>query len=147
MACPYYIFRQNDYFCYKKDGYINHEVYQRYCKNYDYANCPIYQREENKGCYITTACIAVLGCADDGEELTLLRTFRDTYMNQYDRLRAEIQEYYEVAPKIVERINAQNNFYEIYRAIFETMIVPCMQAIQLFQFDEAYQIYKSGYLK
>ena len=147
MACSYYQFRQNDYYCHKKEDYINSDVYYRYCRDYNYDDCPIYKNEADSGCYITSACIGVLGCADDGEELTLLRNFRDTYMYGRRELHSEIQEYYEIAPQIVKKINAQRNFYEIYKRIYDKMIAPCIKAIRNSMPDEAYRIYKYEYLK
>ncbi len=147
MACSYYQFRQNDYYCNKKGDYVNSDVYNRYCKNYDYDDCPIYKNESNGGCFITSACVGVLGCADDGEELTLLRKFRDTYMRRDCVRCGELREYYEIAPNIVNKINNQNNFYEIYKTIYNEMIAPCIAAIKDSMTDEAYEIYKREYQK
>lgn len=147
MSCKYYYFRQNDYYCTKKEDYVDSDTYYRYCRSYDYDDCPIYKAEDSGGCYITSACIGILGCADDGEELTLLRNFRDTYMRKNCKLCGEIQEYYDIAPQIVQEINAQRNFYEIYKNIYDKMIVPCIKAIKSSMLDEAYNIYKREYLK
>ena len=49
MSCAYYTFRNNDYYCLKKGDYVNSDVYQRYCKNYSYDECPIYKDNPNSG--------------------------------------------------------------------------------------------------
>lgn len=146
MSCSYYQFRQNDYYCNKKGDYVNSDVYQRYCKGYNYSDCPIYKNEADGGCYITSACVAALGCSDDSEELQLLRKFRDSYMNTTDDLRNDVSEYYKVAPEIVERINSQRNFYQIYMEIYEKMIAPCIKALKRSEYTETYRIYKKGFL-
>ena len=51
------------------------------------------------GCFITTVCCEYKGLADDCEELTILRKFRDTYVPKQ-----LVKEYYKIAPKIVEII-------------------------------------------
>ncbi len=147
MSCKYYYFRQNDYYCSKKEDYVDSDAYYRYCRGYDYEDCPIYKAEDSGGCYITSACIGVLGCADGGEELTLLREFRDTYMCRTDTLCSEVSEYYKVAPQIVEEINTRKNFYKIYQEIYDKMIAPCIEAIKRSMLDEAYAIYKREYQK
>ena len=56
------------------------------------------------GCFITTALVEKRGLPDDGETMTLLREFRDGYMQEDDERRALIKWYEEKAPKIVEAI-------------------------------------------
>lgn len=79
MACQYYYFKSNDYYCLKREEYVSSDTYYTYCRDYNYDECPVYKSESTGGCYISTACICALGCADDGIELTTLRKFRDTY--------------------------------------------------------------------
>jgi hypothetical protein len=60
--------------------------------------------EEDKKCFLTTACVKYYGLPDDCKELTILRQFRDHYMKEFKEGRQAIQEYYHLAPKIVEEI-------------------------------------------
>ena len=54
------------------------------------------------GCFITTAIVERRGEEDDGETLTILRNFRDTYMGGKKSI--DLIEYYDIAPKIIEAI-------------------------------------------
>lgn len=59
------------------------------------------------GCYITTAVCERDGKPDDCEELTLLRNFRDTYMQATIYREALVKRYYELAPSIVRSIKGK----------------------------------------
>jgi len=52
-------------------------------------------------CFLTTAVVGMRGEADDCPTLTKLRSFRDNYMKG---MQDEVEEYYAIAPKIVEAI-------------------------------------------
>lgn len=52
-------------------------------------------------CYLTSACVRFLGLPADGEELTVLRAFRDGHMSATRERRALVARYYDGAPKIV----------------------------------------------
>lgn len=96
MSCAYYTFRNNDYYCLKKGDYVNSDVYQRYCKNYSYDECPIYKgNPDSGGCYLTTACVEAKGLPDDCEELTILRDFRDHWLKKQPGGAEEIAEYHQ----------------------------------------------------
>lgn len=105
MSCSYYTFRQGDYYCTKKSDYVNEDVYYKYCRNWDYSDCPVYKGDTSGGCYLTSACMYSKGLPDDCYELETLRNFRDTWLKNSEEGREIIKEYYEVAPKIVSAIN------------------------------------------
>ena len=85
MSCSYYTFRQGDYYCTKKSDYVNEDVYYKYCRNWDYSDCPVYKGDTSGGCYLTSACMYSKGLPDDCYELETLRNFRDTWLkNQGD---------------------------------------------------------------
>ena len=69
------------------------------------------------GCYLTSALVEYLGKADDCEELTALRKFRDEYMKKTPEGAKLVEQYYEVAPKIVEAINASDKKESYYEYI------------------------------
>ena len=52
MSCSYYTFRQGDYYCTKKSDYVNEDVYYKYCRNWDYSDCPVYKGDTSGGCYL-----------------------------------------------------------------------------------------------
>ncbi len=42
MSCPFYTWN-SDYYCIKKKERCPDEIYYKYCRNYDYTDCPIYK--------------------------------------------------------------------------------------------------------
>lgn len=143
MSCAYYTFRNNDYYCLKKGDYVNSDVYQRYCKNYSYDECPIYKDNPNSGgCYLTSACVEVRGLPDDCEALTVLRDFRDHWLKQQPGGAEEIAEYYATAPQIVTEINKRADAREIWNALYDALVVPCVQMIQAGAMEQARKLYR-----
>lgn len=144
MSCSYYAFRQGDYYCYKKEDYINSDVYYRYCRSYSYDECPIYKDESNSSsCYLTSACIYAKNLPDDCEELTVLRTFRDNWLRKQPCGECEIAEYYAKAPQIVAKINASDNADHIWDTLYHILILPCVQYIHAGQMEAAHTLYRS----
>jgi len=94
-------------------------------------------------CFISTATAESLGWLDDGPELTLLRKLRDTYMQQTPQRRAEVAEYYRIAPKIVRRINARPDASQVYQWLCDQYILPVLAAIRSGNNSEAYSLYRS----
>lgn len=143
MSCSYYTFRQNDYYCTKKGDYVNSDVYYKYCRNWDYADCPIYKGDTSGGCYLTSACMYAKSLEDNCYELETLRHFRDTWLKQTADGEALIKKYYEVAPKIVSAINETMDSKSIYEMIYEKMVRPCVEFIEQKEFEKALELYKS----
>lgn len=143
MSCPYYTFRSNDYYCMKKSDYVNSDVYQRYCKNYSYDECPIYKgNQDSGGCYLTSACVKAKGLPDNCYELETLREFRDNWLKKQSGGPEEIAEYYATAPKIVTQINRRGDAKQIWRDLYNTLVMPCIQLIQTGKPEEARALYK-----
>jgi len=59
----------------------------------------------------------------------------------------EIQEYYKIAPQIVESINAKENAKEIWNSVYEEMVLPCVRMIKSGNKEDAFRLYKSYTLK
>lgn len=93
------------------------------------------------GCFLTSACTEFLGKPDDCEELTKLRAFRDNYMKSSESGKKLVEEYYRVAPKIVDKINASENKNKYYSEIYKT-ILQCLAEIDRCKNDEALKLYK-----
>ena len=113
MSCPYYWYNYH-YACRKSGKDVNEDTYDKYCKNYDYEDCPIYKGNDTSGCFLTSACVNAKGLPDDCYELTTLRKFRDEYLSKQECGECEIAHYYHVAPAIVERINASKNSTAVF---------------------------------
>ena len=129
-------------YCLKKDNYVDNSTYDDYCNTYHFDDCPIYKGGSGGGCSLTTACVNTKNLPDDCRELTVLRSFRDGYLVNQPDGKAEVQEYYRTAPKIVEIIDHQNNRDEIYEDLYSNVIVPCVKLIEQGNNTEAHDKYK-----
>ena len=81
-------------------------------------------------CFITTAVCLQAGKPDDCPELTAFRAFRDGYLRACPDGPALIEEYYNVAPGIVLRIDLSRDREARYEAIRENWLAPCYADIQ-----------------
>ena len=141
MSCPYYWWN-NHYACRKSGKDVNDDIYYKYCRNYDYGDCPIYKGETTSGCYLTSACVEAKGMPDDCRELTVLRKFRDEYLKNRPEGDSAICEYYHTAPAIVEKIKQQNKASEIFESIYTDLVVPCVELIDANKNEEAFVKYR-----
>lgn len=147
LSCPYYKFESSlfggDYYCIKQEKAVNSDTYYRYCRNYDYDDCPIYKHESSSsGCFLTSACTAARGLPDDCHELETLRNFRDSWLKQQPNGIELIAQYYEVAPKIVASIDTKSDRFEIYDRIYRDMVTPCVELIGKGKQQEALEVYQ-----
>lgn len=99
------------------------------------------------GCFLTTACVRARGLPDDCEELTILRQYRDTSLKNRNGGETDIREYYKLAPTIVDRVNQKSDAKEIWNAVYENMILPCIEMIRQNRMESAYELYKSYTLR
>lgn len=92
-------------------------------------------------CFITTAVCESFGKADDCYELTAFRNFRDKWLvNQADGKNL-IAEYYNIAPKIVEKINSLANSAEVYKNIWNDYLSKCLNFIESGENSKCKKIY------
>lgn len=102
------------------------------------------KKESSSGsCYLTTACMKHFQDEfdDNCHELTVLRWFRDIFVSKED-----IELYYEVAPTIVENIDALDDNDKIYEYVYSNIVEACVKAIENGDYDFAYNRYKSSVL-
>lgn len=91
-------------------------------------------------CFITTATIQSLGKEDDCYELSTFRTFRDTYLKQVAP--NLIEQYYKIAPKIVEKIDNFEDSNQIYLQIWQNYLLTCLKLIEAKKNSEAVYLYQ-----
>ena len=151
--CEYYYY-DYDYCCrlLKNSGkpyVLTSDEVHRYCWHYNYSDCPHYKNKSSgsDGCYLTSACIEAKGLNDDCDELNCLRKFRDTYLINTKNGKEEINAYYKIAPKIVSKINQQENAKELWNTIYMELILPCVDYINHSENEKAYNLYKKYTLK
>lgn len=92
-------------------------------------------------CYITTAVCQNSGKSDDCYELTLLREYRDGYLRSSEHGEELIQEYYDVAPTIVKRIEKGQDKDAVYDDIYKQYLQPCISMIENKRLAECKELY------
>lgn len=73
-------------------------------------------------CFITTATCLALQKPDDCPELKLIRTYRDIMNSEDQNFAMLVQEYYRIAPVIIQGIDKNTNSKFIYRELYEKYI-------------------------
>lgn len=138
MSCKYYYMDGYDYHCGKCNKDVTSDWYYKYCRNYDYDECPVYKGKMKEpvqddsssgGCYLTSACTAARGLPDDCHELQTLRRFRNEWLKHQPDGILLIARYYEIAPRIVAAIDAREDRLEVYEGIYQELVLPCVKMI------------------
>ena len=113
---------------------------------------PYYKRKEKQSsnaagssddCFLTSACVRARGLPDDCWELQALREYRDSYLRNRPGGPEEIEEYYRIAPKIVEAVNARPDAREIWEKVYRQMVFVCVNLIQTGKFEKAHEAYRT----
>ena len=99
-------------------------------------------------CFLTTAVMISKykgnkELFDNCYELIILRDFRDTYLSKLPGGETIIKEYYEIAPKIVKKINEQLNSNYIYEVIYKDLIVEVLELIKNKKYIQALSFYRN----
>ena len=92
-------------------------------------------------CFITTAASCALNKGRDCDELNFLRKFRDDHIKNTDEGNALVDEYYNIAPKIIEKIDCEEEAYKIYSDLWPDYIVPSVKEIKKGNWQQAQDIY------
>jgi len=101
---------------------------------------PEAEQNEQKCCYITTACVHHMGLGDDCNELMTLRNFRDAYLIKKPNGQQLIEFYYQYSPQIVSAIRSREDEEEILKRIY-LVILKCVEAIEKGDNEFAFQTY------
>lgn len=123
-----------------EEYYRSHEC-RKYAPVFNYGSNSSSSNESN-GCFLTSACVGYLGLPDDCYELTMLRSFRDNVLKKTMDGKTLVEEYYQIAPALVDKIDASVCKDEIYKNIYN-QITRCIDAINSGKNDLAIQLYKS----
>jgi len=95
-----------------------------------------------KLCYITTAVCESLGKGLDCYELRILKNYRDQYLEKTMENHLLVEEYYNIAPTIVKRIDKQPDREKIYKELYQNYIQPCIHAIESYDYEVCKEHYK-----
>lgn len=93
------------------------------------------------GCFITTATCNFLNKPDNCYELNAFRNFRDSWLRSQPDGDQLIEEYYKIAPKIVEEINRNPEREKIYNYIWEQYLSKCLYLIENKRYEECKELY------
>lgn len=97
-----------------------------YYEGYDHG----YSQQKNSDwCFLTTACVTHAGLPDDCHQLTILREFRDDYVMGLPNGPALVEEYYAVAPTIVQSIMQSPDKAAVLGRMFGT-IQECVSQVE-----------------
>lgn len=96
---------------------------------------------DSDGCFITTAVCDSFGKLDDCYELSMFRSFRDDWLSCQPNGKKLIEEYYAIAPRIVQKINQLSNSKEIYYSIWDQYLQRCLLYIEQERFSQCMDIY------
>jgi len=96
---------------------------------------------KQNGCFITTAACRTLGKGDNCYELNSFREFRDRWLKQQKDGHHLIEEYYSLAPVIVDNINKLEDKDRIYENIWKKYLSVCLRFIEEKRFTDAGKLY------
>ncbi len=116
--------------------------YCSYYKTYTYANesCEHETQSGTTGCFIKLAA-AANGFAPDSRFVNTIRAFRDRLLPKFDGGRKAIEEYYALAPAIVDHINSDPQREMVLSKIFHRLQA-CVTHIQNNENTQAFNLYK-----
>lgn len=105
------------------------------------------ERKADEGCYVTTACIRAKDLPDDCEELAVLRTYRDAYIQERPGGPEDVQTYYRYAPEIVAAVEERPDAGRIWSGVYRDMVHPCVKMIRGGEYEKVYALYKDYTLR
>ena len=97
---------------------------------------------KKKLCFLATAACDTLWLPDNCEQLETLRWFRDKYVLTSSEGRQRVEEYYNIAPEVVEIIKQRSDAKEIFSEIYGRWVRPAVNAIQLGHHHQAHAIFE-----
>ena len=97
-----------------------------------------------RACYVTAACLEVLGLADANQcyELCLLRLFRNEYIAKLADGPQVLSDYRRKSPRILRAIEGLEDPREAYLYIHERWLVRGLGFVANGRWDEAYAVYR-----
>ena len=145
MACSYYCWKGGlfggDYWCKKTDTRVDDNTYQKYCKNYNYDECPVYKHNESSGCFITTVTCEILGRQDDSVVMNDLRKFRDEVLHSDEKYNDILKEYDVIGPILADCIKIDPQREIMADGLYNNALVPIHELVNNKEYDKAVEKY------
>ena len=142
--CDFYSFKSalfgGDYYCNIKEGTVNSDTYSRYCKGYNYSNCPIYKKHNSSSgfCFITTIVCRCLNKGDDDVVLKNMRSLRDDVMQKDERYYDLLKMYDTIGPVIGGHIYTDR---EIAKDLYDNVLTDVSNLIENKNYELAIKTY------
>lgn len=114
---------------------------EEYDEDEDYSEYSSSSIESSSWCFITTAASCALNKERDCDELNFLRRFRDEHIKSSGEGQALVKEYYNIAPKLIEKIDLEEDAKSIYADLWTEYIVPSVTKIKAGDWQSAQDIY------
>lgn len=95
----------------------------------------------DSSCFLTTATCRVMGYEDDCEVLQSFRHFRDHILLPQCEGEKLVGEYYQIAPRILEKIDASTNPQAVYQSMWDDYIKPGYDLLLAERHQEAKDLY------
>ena len=127
--------RYGEYYCVEERKYI--KLNSSACNNI------VCRQTSGGGCYITTICCEILGFDDNCDILSTLRKFRDKIMIVNESMHPLLQEYDQIGPILVEKINQDSYKFLKARELYYDFLVPCTDLIKKKNYYEAIAKYRA----
>lgn len=102
--------------------------------------------KKSEDCFITTACVEYFGLTDNCYQLQTLRRFRDEYMVVEKGRRHMVLNYYDIAPKVVEKLKVHPDRAKFFKDIFDVVNEACL-AIEKNENEAAAIMYTNAVLE
>ena len=128
----------------ERSGYKWYCTWYRSYEDPDYVHeCAHFESQDGSGgCFLTSACCGYKGLPDDCPELTALRAFRDTHLMTCEAGRRLVEEYYRIAPPLVEKLETHPNKNGICEHIYSA-VCSVIRRIEEHDFDAAVTEYEA----
>lgn len=114
---------------------------EEYDEENDYQGSYSSSTVSSSWCFITTAASCALNKGKDCDELNFLRKFRDEHIKVSKEGEELVKEYYNIAPKLIEKIDAEADANNIYANLWNLYIVPSVKEIEQGNWQKAQDIY------
>lgn len=145
MSCEFYTFKgglfSGDYYCIKKETVVSSETYYKYCRDYNYGECPIYRHTESSGCFLTTIVCQILGKKDNDEILENFRLFRNNILQPNKKYHDTLKEYDVIGLMLVDCIVNDCDKEKIATSLYDNAMKKINSQIKEKKYDEAVESY------
>ena len=145
MACEFYEFQSGlfggDYYCRNKQCVVSSDTYYKYCRDYNFRECPNYNRGSSSSCFITTVVCQILGKQDNDKLLENFREFRDNILQPNTKYHDILKEYDVIGPLLADCIIKDQEKEKTAIGLYENVMLPINNEINNMNYDKAVEMY------